>query len=129
MIAHWNGVVFLIICGGIGIFFSILCCDSKIGTVIGVITSVLIAAVLSGLLLWHLYGTESGKRAQKTFHSNVSGGIEREIDVYDAIGNKIEHFEGKFDVEYYDERIVFDDQNGKRHSIYFKDGIVIVNEK
>lgn len=48
--------------------------------------------------------------------------------VYDMDDDVIEEFQGKFDVEYMDERIPFDDENGCRHIIYFNSGTVVINE-
>lgn len=129
MITTWILVGIVVILGIVGAISSYLSCETKSGIVFGIITSILIAALISGGMIWRLYGTESGKREQKSFKSNVSGGIEREVKVYDAVGNELEHFDGKFDVDFSEERIIFDDQNGKRHTIYFKTGTVIVNEK
>lgn len=96
------------------------------------IVTPLIALVLIGGLWWFAYfwqnNTESGRRELKTQDSNFHGGIEREVTVYDMNGDVIEHFQGKFDVEYKDERVMFDDENGNRHIIYFKSGTVIINE-
>lgn len=48
-----------------------------------------------------------------------------------AIGNMLQEFEGTFDVEFDADkrRVLFDDENGKRHLIYFNSGTVIVEEK
>ena len=44
-------------------------------------------------------------------------------------GDLIHEYTGKFDIEFNDnERILFDDENGNRHVIYFKTGTVIVDE-
>ena len=40
----------------------------------------------------------------------------------------LEEYKGKFDVDYSSERIMFDDDNSKRHVIYFKSGTIIVDE-
>ena len=48
--------------------------------------------------------------------------------MYDMDGDELEYFRGRFDVDYEDERIMFDDENGNRHVIYFKSGTVIINE-
>ncbi len=66
-------------------------------------------------------------RAQKDWESEMSG-LNREVIVYSATGTEIWRFTGKFDVDYTDERILFDDENRKRHTIYFKNGTVIINE-
>lgn len=99
-------------------------------------TGVVVTLIISGVIIagmwvggsWYYKNTESGKRSLKTQDSNIHGGIEREIIVYDMEGDEIERFRGKFDVDYGDERIMFDDENGNRHVIYFKSGTVIVNE-
>lgn len=78
--------------------------------------------------IWFYSNTEAGKRAMKTQDSNFNSGIEREVVVYDMNGDIIQTYTGKFDIEYEDERILFDDENGLRHVIYFKTGTVIVNE-
>ena len=52
------------------------------------------------------------------------------MKVYDAVGNLLQEYEGRFDVDFNgdEQRILFDDENGKRHVIYFKTGTVIVEE-
>ena len=81
-------------------------------------------------MVWYYNNTESGKRAFKTQESNFEGGIKRSVIVYDAIGNKLQTYEGKFDVDFDgdEQRILFDDENGMRHVIYFKSGTIIVEE-
>ena len=99
--------------------------------VAAIITFIIAGVIIAGMWVggsWYYKNTESGKRAIKTQDSNIHGGIEREIIVYDMEGDEIERFRGKFDVDYGDERIMFDDENGNRHVIYFKSGTVIVNE-
>lgn len=96
-----------------------------------IITFIIAGAIIAGMWVggsWYYKNTEAGKRALKTQDSNIHGGIEREIIVYDMEGDEIERFRGRFDVDYNDERIMFDDENGNRHVIYFKSGTVIVNE-
>ena len=79
---------------------------------------------------WWYSCTESGKRAMKTQVSNFEGGIKRSVKVYDAVGNVIQEYTGTFDVDFGgdEKRILFDDQDGYRHVIYFKTGTVIVEE-
>jgi hypothetical protein len=74
------------------------------------------------------FNTAGGKRTLKSWSSSISNGIEREIIVYDAVGNELYRQQGKFDIDYESERILYDDEKGLRHTIYFKDGIIIVNE-
>ena len=67
-------------------------------------------------------------RKLKTVGSELNNGLEREIIVYDAAGNEVYRQSGKFDVEYTNDRLLYDDENGKRHAIYFKNGIAVINE-
>ena len=92
----------------------------------------LVAVVLCGLLVWHLYGTESGKRAQKSFKSEVSGGLTRTVKVYDMEGELLHEYEGKFDIEEQQEEGVVKvkfDCDGKRHIIYCSTGTVVIDEE
>lgn len=102
--------------------------DSKKATAITAVVSTILIIVMWFGGIWYYTSTESGKRAVKSQDSNFHGGIEREVIVYDMDGDEIERFRGRFDVDYSDERIMFDDENGNRHVIYFKSGTVIVNE-
>lgn len=93
------------------------------------------AAAIAGVIIWYcmfwLYSTESGARAQKTFDSQVHGGLERHVTVYDVEGDILQEYDGKFDVEEdYEAGIVkvkFD-EGGKRHIIYSNTGTVIIDE-
>lgn len=98
------------------------------GKIIGV---TVIIAIIAGTwfgLVWYFNNTASGARALKTQQSNFDNGINRVITVYDIEGDVIQQYEGKFDIDYSDERILFDDEQGNRHIIYFKTGTVIVTE-
>ena len=95
-----------------------------------IIAGVIATAALWFGMRWWFQNTESGKRAVKTQESNFEGGINRSVKVYDAVGNLLQEYEGRFDVDFNgdEQRILFDDENGKRHVIYFKTGTVIVEE-
>ena len=67
-----------------------------------------------------------GSQTQK---SNFEGGIEREVRVYDVDGELIQSYAGKFDVVHDENRILFDDEDGKRHVIYYPTGTIIIDEK
>ena len=89
---------------------------------------VIIAVVLIGAgILFGIFGTQSGKRAVKSFFSDFGGGLDRTMTVYEYNGKEIAKYEGKMDIQYEDNRVLFDDENGKRHQIV--GGIVIVDEK
>jgi hypothetical protein len=65
----------------------------------------------------------------KSQESNFNGSIERTVKVYDIKGEIIAEYEGKFDVDHNQNRIIFDDENGKRHIIYYNMATVIIDEK
>lgn len=119
-------IVVLIIAGLIA--YSLMDNDYKIGA-LGVVAVGM--ALIAGIWVfgnWWYTSTEEGKRALKTQNSNFNGGITREVMVYDMDGDLLAEYKGRFDIEYSDERIMFDDENGQRHIIYFKSGTVVVNE-
>lgn len=81
------------------------------------------------LIGWWNLNSASGRRAYKDQESNLNGGIERIVTVYDINGDIIETYEGKFDIETDRESyILFDDEQGQRHIIYYTTGTIIVDE-
>lgn len=99
-----------------------------ISKIIGVAVTLFIVAAVWGGLLWYFNNTESGKRALKTQKSELNGGITREVKVYDMEGDLVQSYKGKFDVDYDNDRIIFDDENGLRHIIYYPTGTVVIDE-
>lgn len=95
---------------------------------IGFIITLVLCLIVTFGTLWYFQNTESGKRALKTQESNFNKGIERKVSVYDVEGDLIHEYKGKFDLEYDDDRILFDDENGLRHIIYYPTGTVIIDE-
>lgn len=100
------------------------------------ITLIVIALVIAAIMIISpivYMKTESGKRALKDQQSNFNNGIDRIVKVYDVSGEIIEQYEGKFDIEVSNSSgtpyIVFDDEKGKRHIIYYTTGTIIVDEK
>ena len=125
-------ILFFIACGLLAFFAigTIVAAENiAVKVVVPIITVVLGIALFAGMH-WYYNNTESGKRAFKTQESNFEGGIRRSVKVYDAVGNVIQEYEGTFDVDFGgdEQRILFDDENGMRHVIYFKTGTVIVEE-
>ena len=104
--------------------------DESMGFLVGAIVSIVLAAAICIFAAWWNLNTESGRRAMKDQQSNLTGGIERTVSVYDINGNLMERYSGKFDIE--TDRtsyILFDDEDGNRHMIYYTTGTVIVDEK
>ena len=112
----------------IGFLIGLACDGGKIMAISMTVSAVLVVFVLIGMLFYY-NNTASGKRAYKSQESNFNYGIERTVEVYDATGNLLKTYNGKFDIDYDDNRIIFDDENGKRHVIYYPTGTVIVDEK
>lgn len=104
--------------------------DETGGGIGSIITALILAALF--IITPIVYSnTEAGKRALKNQQSNFGNGIERIVEVYDVNGQLIKTYEGKFDVETQAEGkyIKFDDENNKRHMIYYTTGTVIIEEK
>ena len=121
-------VVVAIIALGCAIYFGFECCETGSAKAICVIVAVLVIAITFAIQMWYYHCTESGKRAMKSQESNFNAGIERMVSVYDVEGGLIKSYEGKFDVDYDSNRIIFDDERGKRHIIYYPTGTVIIDE-
>lgn len=130
-IAGWV-IYFFIVAAIVAITgLAVYCTENKAVAIPSIIIMVLVSiGVLCGMLWWYS-NTESGKRAMKTQESNFEGGITRNVKAYDAIGNLLYEYEGQFDISFNgdEQRILFDDEHGNRHVIYFKTGTVIVEEK
>lgn len=70
---------------------------------------------------------EAWQRELKSLKSDLNGGLNRRVEVYDYNGNKIREYEGKFDVrETPHDYVYFDMQDGRRIIIH---GGIIINEE
>lgn len=99
-----------------------------IGAVIGILISIILGIAVFAGFNWYYNNTASGARAMKSQESNFNMGIKRKVTVYDIEGDIIKEYEGKFDVDYDNDRIIFDDEKGLRHIIYYPTGTVIIDE-
>ena len=116
----------------IALFIALYWFDEKRGPVPWIVSIGIAIALCIGVFVGmnaYYNNTESGKRALKSQESNFNSGIERAVTIYDVNGKVIKQYEGKFDVEYDDDRILFDDENGKRHVVYYTTGTVAIDEK
>lgn len=129
-IGAWVGfVIAALILIIIGLSAGVSLGDGKAApAVVGILCGVIAGAIILGFMLWYFGNTEKGKRAMKSQESNFNGGIERTVKVYDIKGEIIAEYEGKFDVDYNESRIIFDDENGKRHIIYYNTATVVIDE-
>ena len=87
----------------------------KVGLIIG--------AMLIGVTLFA--GSSSVKRDIKSVTSDLGGGLERTVTLYDYTGKEIERWTGKFDVSESENEVYFD-VDGKRVIIH---GGIVVNEE
>lgn len=97
--------------------------NKKLGMLIGTIAVLLVA----GGCTWYLTQTASGSRSVKSAVSDVSGGLDRTVKVYDLNGKLIEEYHGRIDVRPSETsgRVVFD-LNGERITI---DGGIVITEE
>lgn len=82
-------------------------------------TIVLIILLSIALLGWC-------SRSLKSLSSDIDGGLNRTVTVYDYNGGKIKSWSGKFDVSESENEVYFDDSDGKRVIIH---GGIVVNEE
>lgn len=127
-------IIFGIITVIVGVCITAWCIqeESAGGAIVSLVISLLIAGAFIGGAIFYL-NTESGKRAIKDLESETNGGIDRIVSVYDVSGEMIKSYEGKFDVEVGNSNgnpyIVFDDENNKRHIVYYTTGTIFIDEK
>lgn len=72
-----------------------------------------------------LCGCESMQRGMKSIKSDMNGGLNRTVTVYDYNGEEIKSWSGKFDVSSSENEVYFD-VNGKRVIIH---GGIVINEE
>lgn len=112
-----------------GASFLVYCeTETKQGITTGAMAGLLISIFILLGMNWYYTNTASGSRALKSQQSNLSNGIQREVKIYDINGKLIKEYNGKFDITYNNDRILFDDENGKRHIVYYPTGTVIIDE-
>lgn len=120
-------MVIAVLVAGISILIGGTIGEYKGAIVGGVVAAVLIIFLLAGMR-WYYNNTAQGQRAFKTQESNFKNGLQRTVKVFDVNGNIIYQYDGKIDIEYDECRILFDDEDGKRHVIYYTTGTVLIEE-
>lgn len=71
-------------------------------------------------------GCSSCSRGWKSVKSDMGGGLNRTVTVYDYNGGVIKSWSGKFDVSSSENEVYFDDAYGKRVIIH---GGIVINEE
>jgi len=74
--------------------------------------------IIAAMIATPLSGCSSCERLKKDFHSDVSGGLDRIVTVYNADGEVMKTYEGKIDLETTEGGIVKFDLNGQRIMYY-----------
>lgn len=73
--------------------------------------------------------TEGCERTMKDINSDYNGGLNRTVKVYDIDGELVAEYSGKFDIETdHSTYILWDDEDGKRHIVYFSTFNIIIDE-
>ena len=87
-----------------------------------------LAIVITALCVF-MCSCASWERALKDVESDFGGGLPRTVSVYDLSGNLVKEYTGTFDIETDNESyILWDDEMGKRHIIYFSTFNIIIDE-
>ena len=85
-----------------------------------IITGITILGIIVGI-----GGCQSWERSMKSLSSDISGGLDRTVTVYDYNGQVIRQYAGKFDVSESENEVYFD-IDGKRGIIH---GGIVINEE
>lgn len=85
-----------------------------------IFAGVIIVGIISGI-----GGCQSWERSMKSLSSDISGGLDRTVTVYDYNGQVIRQYDGKFDVSESENEVYFD-IDGKRVIIH---GGIVINEE
>ena len=88
-----------------------------------ILAILLVVVVMTAL---SLNGCASLQRELKSIGSDLSGGLNRTVTVYDYNGQPIKSWSGKFDLSESENEIFFDNADGKRVIIH--GGIIICEE-
>lgn len=107
------------------VVFACMICETTAAKAVWISIGVVLCLVTVPGFLFYYNATESGKRAVKTEKSNLSGGINRTVTVYDYNGNQINSWTGTFDVTNSEYETYFD-IDGKRVVIH---GGIVINEE
>ena len=119
------GCVFVIALIIVSVFIACVACETTAAKGVWIAVGVVLCLVTVPGFLFYYNATESGKRAVKTEKSNLSGGIDRTVTVYDYNGNQIDSWTGTFDVTNSEYETYFD-IDGKRVVIH---GGIVINEE
>ena len=90
-------------------------------TILKILLILIIPLCLTGCATWD--------SISKDWESEFGNGLERKVKVYSQNGELLAEYEGKIDIEYDSNRILFQIDRYKRVGIYSKTATVVVEEK
>lgn len=82
-----------------------------------IIAAALLCVMAAAMIISGCTGCATWQRSCKTWQSEVTGGLNRTVNVYSYDGTLIAHYEGKIDVEENESKVLFD-LDGKRYIYY-----------
>ena len=83
-----------------------------------------------GLLMGIFFGRKRKENDDDDFPEYIKDSNIREtLTVYSADGNIIKQYVGRFDIKNDDNCIIFEDEKGRNHEIYYSSGIIICDEE
>lgn len=85
----------------------------------------LVVSVPAIVMVCGLAGCSSCSRSVKSMSSDIDGGLNRTVTLFDNAGNKLKSWHGKIDLESNDQEVFFD-LNDKR--VIIQGGIVVSEE-
>lgn len=127
----------IIIVAGVGILSAIIAGICNESLLVGIVTAIIIIGIDIALMFglnWYYNNTASGQRSMKDFHSEIDGGLEREITITAEDGREIFHYEGRVDIETAHtgnaNYILFESEEGQRYVIYYgiQDTVLIIEK-
>lgn len=90
---------------------------------------ILMIIVLVVGTLFATTGCASINKWSKDLESEYGNGLNRIVKVYSMDGKLLETYEGKIDIDYEDNRVLFQVNSGNRIAIYGNTAVVVVEEK
>ena len=90
-------------------------------TILSLLLILIISICLTGCASWD--------NISKDWESEFGNGLERKVKVYSQNGELLAEYEGKIDIEYDSDRVLFQIDRNKRVGIYSKTATVVVEEK
>lgn len=93
------------------------------------IIKIILYLIVTILLVVTLSGCSSLDSSMKDLESEFGNGLNRVVKIYSQNGELLGTYEGKINIEYDEDRVLFQVDRGKRIGVYSKTATVVVEEK